>query len=260
MSNVITIFPGHSLTMSSREIAELTGKQHKHVLADIRQMLSGLGKAAAEFSAAAQVKGPNNSIRAIEVFNLPKRETLILVSGYSVTLRARIIDRWIELEAAAAAAAAQQVEPAHDVVAEWFAARVVTGQAVPPGGWPRTSVLYADFCKWAIAQGYCDDCIPARNVFGARLKKMPGVKSRHTKTGTAVTGATLGTPPKPLPAAPAVATIDQMDTALDLLRTAETAMYADLMLDEETLTAIRGTIGRALKTLAPVREAVNMAR
>jgi phage regulator Rha-like protein len=80
-------------------IAELTGKEHKNVLADIRKMLDELGKAAADFSAVAQVPGPNGSNRQVEVYNLPKRETLILVSGYSVAMRAKIIDRWQELEA-----------------------------------------------------------------------------------------------------------------------------------------------------------------
>ena len=85
-------------TMTSREIAELTGKAHKNVLADIRELLGALGLAVADFSAAAQVPGPNNSTRTIEVINLPKRECLILVSGYSIAMRARIIDRWQELE------------------------------------------------------------------------------------------------------------------------------------------------------------------
>lgn len=74
--------------MTSREIAELTGKAHKNVLGDIRAMLEQLGVAAAEFSATARVAGPNNSLRTIEIFQLPKRETLILVSGYSVVMRA----------------------------------------------------------------------------------------------------------------------------------------------------------------------------
>lgn len=83
-----------TITMTSREIAELTGKRHTHVLADIRTMLDDLGFDSAEFSA--QYK--DSTGRTLPSFNLPKRETLILVSGYSVELRAKIIDRWQELE------------------------------------------------------------------------------------------------------------------------------------------------------------------
>jgi len=81
--------------MSSREIAELTGKEHKNVLADIRNMLEKLKIDCADFSA--QYK--DSTGRSLPCFNLPKRETLILVSGYDIPLRARIIDRWQELEA-----------------------------------------------------------------------------------------------------------------------------------------------------------------
>ena len=80
--------------MSSREIAELTGKEHKNVMADIRNMLESLNIQSAEFSADYK----DDKGRTYPCFNLPKRETLILVSGYSVELRAKIIDRWQELE------------------------------------------------------------------------------------------------------------------------------------------------------------------
>lgn len=85
-------------TMSSREIAELTGKEHKNVLADIRSMLDDLGLTSAEFSADL----PDSYGRMQPGFRLPKRETLILVSGYNIAMRARIIDRWQELESAQA--------------------------------------------------------------------------------------------------------------------------------------------------------------
>jgi len=80
-------------SMSSLEIAELTGKRHDHVMSDIRKMLEDLAILATDFSGTRIVRGRN-----YEVFNLPKRETLILVSGYSVTMRSTIIDRWQELE------------------------------------------------------------------------------------------------------------------------------------------------------------------
>ncbi|MFA9263081.1 MAG: Rha family transcriptional regulator, partial [Undibacterium sp.] len=89
------IASGAQRTMTSREIAELTGKEHKNVLADIRVMLDDLGLTSAEFSADL----PDGYGRMQPGFSLPKRECLILVSGYSVAMRARIIDRWQELEA-----------------------------------------------------------------------------------------------------------------------------------------------------------------
>ncbi|WP_139413534.1 Rha family transcriptional regulator [Bartonella mastomydis] len=84
-------------TMSSREIAELCGKQHAHIMRDIRQMLEELNGSKfglVDFIGTyVDAKGESRPC-----YNLPKRECLILVSGYNMTLRARIIDRWQELE------------------------------------------------------------------------------------------------------------------------------------------------------------------
>ena len=88
------------LTMSSREIAELTGKEHRNVMADIRKMLTELhGENGVLNFQQSYINGQN---KEQPCFNLPKRESLILVSGYSVQMRAAIIDRWQELEAMAA--------------------------------------------------------------------------------------------------------------------------------------------------------------
>ena len=90
----IVNFGAEVRTMTSREIAELTGKQHKDVLYDIRKMLDELGLRSADFSADL----PDSYGRMQPGFQLPKRETLILVSGYSTAMRAKIIDRWDDLE------------------------------------------------------------------------------------------------------------------------------------------------------------------
>jgi phage regulator Rha-like protein len=100
MLNEIAV-KGNDLKMSSREVAELTGKQHKHVMDDVRKMLNSLDLQSADFTA--DYTDAKN--RTYQCFNLPKRETLILVSGYSIELRAKIIDRWQELEKKTALAA-----------------------------------------------------------------------------------------------------------------------------------------------------------
>lgn len=90
------IHTGGVQTMSSREIADLTGKRHDHVMRDIRDMLTQLHGEEALPKFGGGYYDANNQERPC--FNLPKRETLILVSGYNLEMRAKIIDRWQELE------------------------------------------------------------------------------------------------------------------------------------------------------------------
>lgn len=83
------------ITMSSKEIAELTGKEHFHVLRDIRKMLSELG--GDEKGYIQKWIHPQNG-QEYDALSLPRREVDILLTGYSVPLRAKVIDRWHELE------------------------------------------------------------------------------------------------------------------------------------------------------------------
>lgn len=94
--------------MSSREIAKLTGKRHHNVMRDIRDMFEDLGEGLIKFEDTHC--NPQNG-QTYPCFNLPKRETLILISGYSIPLRARIIDRWMELEAEAQSRGAKEGSP-----------------------------------------------------------------------------------------------------------------------------------------------------
>ncbi|WP_412057084.1 Rha family transcriptional regulator [Bartonella sp. DGB2] len=84
------------LTMSSREIAKLCEKEHKNVIRDIRQMFTELKIEPSTFLG----KYKDSTGRKLICYYLPKRECLILVSGYSTVLRAKIVDRWLELEQA----------------------------------------------------------------------------------------------------------------------------------------------------------------
>jgi len=85
-----------NITISSLEIAEITGKQHKNVIRDIEtQLTKVLGeKALLKF----EESYTNSNNREFKCYNLPKIEALILVSGYDAKLRASIIYRLDELE------------------------------------------------------------------------------------------------------------------------------------------------------------------
>lgn len=82
------------LTMSSLEIAELTGKRHDNVIVDIRAMMESLGYAALTFQG--YYKGANG--KQLPLFNLPRDLTETLITGYSIPLRHKVIVRLRELE------------------------------------------------------------------------------------------------------------------------------------------------------------------
>ena len=86
-------------TMSSREIADLTGKRHDHVMRDIRNMLSELKITDPKFGGTYM----DGSGRSMPCFHLDRELTETLVTGYSIPLRHKVIRRLHELEDARAA-------------------------------------------------------------------------------------------------------------------------------------------------------------
>lgn len=81
-------------TMTSLEIAEVTGKRHDSILRDIRNILSQ-GVDAHNF---VETSYTDKSNRQQKCYTLTKKGCLILASGYDVILREKIINRWEELE------------------------------------------------------------------------------------------------------------------------------------------------------------------
>ena len=84
-------------TMSSIEIAELTGKRHDNVMRDARTMLTQLYDEWGVLDFEGTYTNAQNG-QQYQCFNLPKEETLCLVAGYNVKVRMAIIKRWQELE------------------------------------------------------------------------------------------------------------------------------------------------------------------
>ncbi|WP_244974217.1 phage antirepressor KilAC domain-containing protein [Gluconobacter cerinus] len=85
-----------SVTMSSREIAELTGKRHDNVVRDIEKMLADVGESALNFEGTYTNEQNGQEYRC---YNLPRDLTYTLIAGYRSDLRLKIVRRWMELEA-----------------------------------------------------------------------------------------------------------------------------------------------------------------
>lgn len=83
-------------TMTSKEIAEVTGKRHADVLRDIRNLVEQIDNEDKRNFALVEyidIKGEKRPM-----YELTKKGCLCLASGYDAGLRMRIINRWEELE------------------------------------------------------------------------------------------------------------------------------------------------------------------
>lgn len=109
-------------TMSSREIAELTGKEHRNVIRDIRIMLTELHGQEGMLTFEHTYTNEQNG-QTYPLFQLPKDETLCLMAGYDVKARMTIIKRWQELEA-------QQATKLPQTKLEWMQLAVEQEQAL----------------------------------------------------------------------------------------------------------------------------------
>ena len=85
-------------TMTSLEIAELTCKQHKHVMEAIRKMEPAWMNVAGSNFRLGSYKDANSQLRPC--YQLTKTECLYIATKFNDEARARLVLRWQELEMA----------------------------------------------------------------------------------------------------------------------------------------------------------------
>ena len=87
-------------TMTSLEIAELTGKQHFHVMEAIRKMEPAWKKVCkSNFRLTSRtIVQPNGGTREVPCYQLTKTECLYIATKFNDEARAKLVLRWQELE------------------------------------------------------------------------------------------------------------------------------------------------------------------
>ncbi|WP_066017837.1 Rha family transcriptional regulator [Endozoicomonas atrinae] len=94
-------------TMSSRQIAEATKKNHADVIRDIKNMCAQLNWNVSKY-AGIYCDARN---RQQTEYNLPRYECEVLITGYDVKRRAAVIKRWHDLESGKTQPLVQQPQP-----------------------------------------------------------------------------------------------------------------------------------------------------
>lgn len=102
--NQPAIFTDTTATMTSREIAELTGKQHKHVMRDVQTHIESGALNESNLGLVDYVDGKGERR---PMYQLDFEATMIVVTGYDAMRRAAVIRRWKALEEGTATPAFQ---------------------------------------------------------------------------------------------------------------------------------------------------------
>jgi hypothetical protein len=96
--SIFTVCEAEPQRMTSLEIAELTGKQHFHVMEAIRKMEPAWEKVAASKFRLGSYEDANGQMRPC--YSLTKTECLYIATKFNDEARARLVIRWEELEKA----------------------------------------------------------------------------------------------------------------------------------------------------------------
>lgn len=97
-----------TITMTTVEIAAMTGKTHRHVLRDADRAIEQVLKARNEDSpnmgappGATEATYQSAQNKAVRMLILNKQMVFTIITGYDTALRYTVVGRWIELEQAA---------------------------------------------------------------------------------------------------------------------------------------------------------------
>lgn len=90
------LIKAQQLTMSSREIAELTAKRHDNVMRTIQDLYDKRLIALPHFE---EVSNPGPGPLMLKQWRVGKRDSYVIVAQLSPEFTARLVDRWQELEA-----------------------------------------------------------------------------------------------------------------------------------------------------------------
>lgn len=93
-NSVVGVSVSNPVSMSSREVSDLTGKQHQHVKRDIENMLKDLHEDASRFGHIYH----DSMNRQQSEYLLDREHVECLLAGYSAVLRMKVIRRLRELE------------------------------------------------------------------------------------------------------------------------------------------------------------------